>query len=300
MIRHGTSAEVLLCKQGPYNLLDQAFREGLALSDSTAASDMTPDSRPSGDAVPSAIQSVSAPDTALAYERAARTRAEAQVFGRDQILSVASHDLRGPLNAIHTWAHVLERKIGEADASIGRALAGIRAGVEQQVALIEKIIDAPRMATRHLAITRRPVSLRPLCEDAIANARLTQGAGEIRLEWSGEARAADADADRLWQAWWCILAYARELGVLAADNAASLAAIGAPSQERVLRVSNDQGNCVTALTTAAPALERAVLERNLALPRRVAEAHGGHCSIEPNEESGELTITMVLPIVGRG
>src|ERR1700748_2799859 len=107
--------------------------------------------------------------TVLARERAARVRAEAQVFGRDHVLSVASHDLRGPLNAIHTWAHVLERKLGDADPSLQRALAGIRAGVEQQVELIERIIDTPRMATRHLALHRADVAVKPLCEDVVAN-----------------------------------------------------------------------------------------------------------------------------------
>jgi signal transduction histidine kinase len=206
--------------------------------------------------------------------------------------------LRGPLNAIHTWAHVLERKLGETDASVGRALAGIRAGVEQQVSLIEKIIDAPRMATRHLAITRSPVALKAVCDDVIANARVTQQ-GAIALEWSGEARDAVVDAERLWQAWWWMLAYAHELVADAAEHAASLAAIGAPADVRVLRVSIEQGTCVSTLTTAAPPRERHEFEQGLALPRRVAEAHGGQCSVEPNDESGEVTITLVIGLTGR-
>src|SRR5580692_11077394 len=89
----------------PIIVVADAFTRVFALFDSTTASDMTPDSSSSA----SAPHSQEIPtEHAFAYERAARVRAEAQVFGRDQVLSVASHDLRGPLNAIHTWAHVLE------------------------------------------------------------------------------------------------------------------------------------------------------------------------------------------------
>lgn len=302
MIRHGTSANAQFCKRGPYNLRDNADARAPALAESTTASDMSSDSSSLTRHVTTGDRPEPANDSplsgeAFAHERAARVRAESQVFSRDQVLSTASHDLRGPLNAIHTWAHVLERKLGEADASVGRALAGIRAGVEQQVALIEKIIDAPRMATRHLAITRQPVALKPLCEDVVANARLTQGSGDIEIEWHGEAREGDVDGERIWQAWWCMLAYASELS--AAANEAT-AAPGARLRPRVLRMSSEQGNCVATLTTAAPTLERAVLEQHLALPRRVAEAHGGLCSIEAHEASHELTISMVIPLANRG
>jgi K+-sensing histidine kinase KdpD len=263
---------------------------------------MAPSGSPSIDAAPAARPSVAAAsvpagfDTPLAQERAARVRAEAQVFGRDHVLSVASHDLRGPLNAIHTWAHVLERKLGDADPSLHRALAGIRAGVEQQVELIERIIDAPRMATRHLALHRSDVALKPLCEDVVENARLTLGPGDITLEWSGEPAHANADHERLWQAWWCVLAFARQLEGEAAASAATLAGIGAASDVLHLRVSIEQGSCVTMLSTAAPALDRAAIEQGLALPRRVADAHGGQCTVEQNEEAGDLTIVYVFPL----
>jgi K+-sensing histidine kinase KdpD len=268
-----------------------------ALSDSMASS-----GSPAADPAATTRQSTAAGsaatgvDMTLALERAARVRAEAQVFGRDHILSVASHDLRGPLNAIHTWAHVLERKLGDADASLQRALAGIRAGVEQQVELIERIIDVPRMATRHLALHRDDVALKPLCEDMLANARITLGPGDITLEWNGEAVHANADRERLWQAWWCVLAFARQLEGEAASSAAALAGGGETSEVLHLRVSIEQGNCVTTLTTAAPALERAAIEQGLALPRRVADAHGGQCSVEQNEEASELTITYMFPL----
>jgi signal transduction histidine kinase len=48
-------------------------------------------------------------------ERTAHLCAEAALFMRDHVLSLVSHDLRGPLNAIHSWAYVLERKLDAND-----------------------------------------------------------------------------------------------------------------------------------------------------------------------------------------
>ena len=76
------------------------------------------------------------PAADLLRERAAHYAAEAALFLRDQALSTASHDLRSPLNAMHSWAYVLERQLAGADPNLQRALAGIRAGIDQQVALM--------------------------------------------------------------------------------------------------------------------------------------------------------------------
>ena len=77
-------------------------------------------------------------------ERTARLRAETALFMRDHVLSLVSHDLRGPLNAIHSWAYVLERKLDANDPNSQRAVTGIRNGVDQQVKLLETIVDATR------------------------------------------------------------------------------------------------------------------------------------------------------------
>ena len=79
---------------------------------------------------------------------------------RDHVLSLVSHDLRSPLNAIHSWAYVLDRKIDANDATAQRALEGIRNGVEQQVKLLESIVDTTRAETRALALNRAPFALR--------------------------------------------------------------------------------------------------------------------------------------------
>jgi signal transduction histidine kinase len=47
------------------------------------------------------------------------------------------HELRSALNAIQSWAHVLENELVDGGPAVKRAIAGIIAGVEQQVRIIE-------------------------------------------------------------------------------------------------------------------------------------------------------------------
>lgn len=61
----------------------------------------------------------------------------------EELLARIAHELRAPLNGIGTWAHVLETQLGEnADATVRRAIAGIKTGVQQQVRLIEELVAA--------------------------------------------------------------------------------------------------------------------------------------------------------------
>lgn len=104
-------------------------------------------------------------------ERTARLRAETALFMRDHVLSLVSHDLRGPLNAIHSWAYVLERKLDANDPNSQRAVTGIRNGVDQQVKLLETIVDATRAETRSLALALAPFPLHPLLDETVEEVR---------------------------------------------------------------------------------------------------------------------------------
>jgi CheY-like chemotaxis protein len=85
---------------------------------------------------------------------------------RDHFLAVVSHELRTPLASIQSWAHVLEHALGTrarqptpADPLISRALAGIGAGVERQVKLIDALIDATRVLSGRITLARAAFSL---------------------------------------------------------------------------------------------------------------------------------------------
>lgn len=52
-----------------------------------------------------------------------------------------AHDLRGPLNGILAWTQVLEDRLDDPPPDVSRALAGIRAGIRDQVRLIERLLE---------------------------------------------------------------------------------------------------------------------------------------------------------------
>ena len=73
-------------------------------------------------------------------------------------LAATAHQMRSSLNGIHTWAHLLEVRVGpSAEPSIRRALDGIHAGVRSQVSLIENLLEgrAVEPALRKLAMSKR-------------------------------------------------------------------------------------------------------------------------------------------------
>lgn len=250
------------------------------------------------------------PDSA-AYERTARRRAETALFMRDHVLSLVSHDLRGPLNAIHSWAYVLERKLDAADSAGQRALGGIRTGVEQQVKLLEEIVDTTRAETRTLALDHAPFALWPLVDETVGEVRTTLGAPRevpIEVDTQLSTDQLSGDRDRLAAALWLMLTFAVE-----ASAAASQVTLATAVDGTVWHTTVTFHPTPAAFDAAdAPHLLEAFARRQaqvpceagriawvLALCRRVAEAHGG--TFEQNdaaEPGGAATLALRVPLAG--
>jgi signal transduction histidine kinase len=228
-------------------------------------------------------------------ERTAHLRAETALFMRDHVLSLVSHDLRGPLNAIHSWAYVLERKLDASDPNAQRAVAGIRSGVDQQVRLLETIVDATRSETKSLALSYAPFPLHPLLDETVdevrANLARTRGV-EITLDSQLSTEQLNGDRERLAAALWVMLTFAVEAS--AEGAAITLATRAEPGlwHATVSYVTN-----LAALNDPAlPHLLEAFARKQAGEPReakriawvfalckRVAEAHGG--SFEQSDPS---------------
>lgn len=240
-------------------------------------------------------------------ERTARLCAETALFMRDHVLSRVSHDLRSPLNAIHSWAYVLERKIDNADAAAQRALGGIRTGVEQQVHLLESLVDKTRAETRKLRIDRAPVALGELIAQTVGDARASIGDARgvsFAVQDDTGAAALDADRERLAQALWLMLVFAAETSVQGASVAFSASATPTGVQFEVKWRATPQALTDEALEhvlepfARVQAGEPQEIGRHawvLALCQRVAEAHGGRFEAPAAPEGEEAT--MLLGVV---
>jgi signal transduction histidine kinase len=236
-------------------------------------------------------------------ERTAHLRAETALFMRDHVLSLVSHDLRGPLNAIHSWAYVLERKNDTADATAQRAIGGIRSGVEQQVKLLESIVDNTRAGTKSLALTRAPFAPRPLIDataDEVRGALATARAVTITIDSPLASETLNGDAERLAQTLWLMLTFAVEssardaIVILASRTDATTwhasvaftptpAALDDPSSPHLLEAF--------ARRQAQEPREAGRIAWVLALCKRIAEAHGGQ--FEQTDQALSLRIPLV-------
>ncbi|AJY09582.1 HAMP domain-containing histidine kinase [Burkholderia dolosa] len=247
------------------------------------------------------------PTTDLLRERAAHYAAQAALFLRDQALSTASHDLRSPLNAMQSWAYVLERQLAGADPNLQRALAGIRTGIEQQVTLIDGVLDAPREESRTPAIVRQPFALRAVLDDTVALVRFALAdARHVAIDAAlpdGDP-VLSADRERVAQALWTMLTTAVEASAAGSRVTLACTRDGA-------RIVARATCCVQAAALADPTLPHAfesfarremLRERDakrvawtLALCQRVAIAHGGTFVHDAFTDGATVALTLALP-----
>nr|WP_284506567.1 HAMP domain-containing sensor histidine kinase [Caballeronia sp. GAWG1-5s-s] len=275
-------------------------RARVTFDDDAASRSFTILALPSAGAVTVVVSPSADASQDVAPGRIAHLRAEAALFMRDHVLSIVSHDLRGPLNAIHSWGYVLERKVDAKDPAAQRALTGIRSGVEQQVKLIEQSVDTTRAETRAVALSLAPVAVRPLLDKSVTLARASiarsRGIG-FAVESSLAEEQVEGDAERLTQMLWLMLTFAAEASARDASVQVSSVMEGGMWRTDVRFTTSAQ-----ALTDASSphALEafarRQALEPReagriawgLALCKRVAEAHGGgfeHANIVDGQEA---------------
>ncbi|WP_246174213.1 sensor histidine kinase [Paraburkholderia hayleyella] len=239
--------------------------------------------------------------------------AEAALFMREHMLSVVSHDLRGPLNAIHSWAYVLERKIASADPGVQRALDGIRHGVEQQLKLLETRVDGPRAQIGARLLRRQPVALQALFDEIVtevheALARERQVVLEVAALPPGTLAQVDGDPGQIANALWLMLVFAVESSVSATRVSLS-ASVDAPAQAWCVTVEFQA--LPAALTDPAlPHLLEAYARQQaqepldagqaawvLTLCRRVAQAHDGRFEQQAAVAPGQAaTLRLWLPL----
>jgi signal transduction histidine kinase len=231
-------------------------------------------------------------------ERSARLRAETALFMRDHVLSLVSHDLRGPLNAIHSWAYVLERKLDANDPNSQRAITGIRSGVDQQVKLLETIVDTTRAETKALVLAYAPFPLHPLLDETIEEVRsgLARSRGvELRLDSQLATEQLNGDRERLTAALWLMLTFAVEASTRGAEVVlATRADTGAWHASVAYEPSQALNDAALPHMLEAFARRQAGEPREakriawvFALCKRVAEAHGGSFEQGDAVEAGE-------------
>lgn len=139
----------------------------------------------------------------LRDEQAAHARSRSAVVGRDQLLALVSHELRGPLTAIALNANSLLQASPTALTSREtRQLAeDMKAACSQMVHLVGDLLNLPSMDAGRLEVTPRQTDPCQVLRDAVAvNTPMIQTASmSLQVEYPTEPMVAWIDEPRLLQ-----------------------------------------------------------------------------------------------------
>ena len=138
--------------------------------------------------------------TLLEQERRLREAAEAANHAKDEFLSVISHELRSPLNAILGWNRILALKRRE-DPEVASITPRIEQSAKAQLKMVNDLLDLGRVTTGKLKIEPRQIQLASPASIALDLARPAAAARgiEIVADFAAEAGHVRADPDRLQQ-----------------------------------------------------------------------------------------------------
>lgn len=137
----------------------------------------------------------------LARERRSREAAEAANRSKDEFLSVISHELRSPLNAILGWSRILALKCRD-DPDVAAITPRIEQSARAQLKMVNDLLDLGRVSTGKLTVEPRAMQLARVARLAIDGARPAAAAKgiEIAADFAPGAGELYADPDRLQQA----------------------------------------------------------------------------------------------------
>jgi signal transduction histidine kinase len=112
---------------------------------------------------------------------------------RDNFLSVASHELRNPLNSIHLRLNILKREINTltgADEArrFGEHVDKAAAQVTRMVHLLDRLLDISRIASGRMRLEPREYDIAAQIEQVVERFAEQAAPGQIRVAAAGPVR----------------------------------------------------------------------------------------------------------------
>ena len=256
-------------------------------------------------------QAEAARDRAMMQAQHARAEAEAASVSKDQFLSIISHELRSPINAILGWSNMLTKTDEPEPEILRKALPSIHRSAQTQSRIINDLLEVSRIVQGKLSLKPMPVNLTDLLASVVETTQPAAESAEVEmvtdLEGSGDYFL--LDADRLHQVFGNALSNAIKFTPAGGRIRVSLAyeaqADGTNRQARVLVEDNGAGIPADFLpyiferfrqANNANTRERGGLGLGLAIVKSFVEAHGGTVEIDSPGEGEGATLTVLLPL----
>jgi signal transduction histidine kinase len=108
-------------------------------------------------------------DVVAGAERSGRERSEALARTMDHFVTAVSHELRSPLNAIVSWAELLQFVADP--AHVARAGEAIRRNGRQLSRMVDDLLDSGAVVTGKLSVNLKPFDLGPMVAIVVEDMR---------------------------------------------------------------------------------------------------------------------------------
>ena len=227
--------------------------------------------------------------------RLSEAAAKQATQARDDILGIVAHDLRNPLAAIASLAHVLRAKGPEAEVGDEIVVAANRMN-----RLIGDLLDVTRIEAGHLSLKQERLPSAEIVTDALeGQTPLASSASlELRLEVAPELPDISADRDRLLQVFENLIGNA--IKFTKPGGRITLGATARAGEVTFAVSDSGRGIASTHLPHVfdrfwqAPGTERRGMGFGLAIVKGVVEAHGGRVWVQSSPGQGS-TFFFTIP-----
>jgi len=241
---------------------------------------------------------------ALAREREARGEAERANRSKDEFITLISHELRSPLNAILGWTRILRR--GRRDEQIyDRGHEVIERSARMQSQLIDDLMDTARAITGKLKLEVRPTDVAEAIEKAEEVVRPAAEAKGISINERLDRNVGQitGDPDRLQQVVWNLLSNAVKF-----TGEGGRVEVSLERKDPYVQITvRDTGQGIKPeflpyvfdryqQAETSGCRRSAGLGLGLSLTRQLVEMHGGSVEAESEGEGKGATFTVRLPV----
>jgi signal transduction histidine kinase len=230
---------------------------------------------------------------------------EAANRAKDEFLAMLGHELRNPLGAIGSAAHLLDR-VGMPDPRAGRPLEVILRQVDHLSRLVDDLLDVSRVTMGKVVLDCRPLDVAQTVGRCVALMRSAQKMERHTVHVSTEPVWANADEMRVEQIAGNLLMNALKYTPAGGEVDVSVRAEGGHA---VIRVKDNGIGLSPSLlprvfepfVQGEREMERAQggLGIGLTLVRRLADLHGGTVQAASDGPGRGSTFTVRLPAIAR-
>jgi two-component system, chemotaxis family, CheB/CheR fusion protein len=239
----------------------------------------------------------------LAQEQSARTEAERANRSKDEFLSIVSHELRNPLNAMLGWAQLLRKRKLNEDA-VKKGLEAIEHSAKVQTKLIADLLDVSRITSGRLPLDLRLIELASVIEEAMEVVRVSAEAKNIQVEsrLDHSTRKLSVDSTRIQQVVWNLLSNAIKF---TPEGGRIEVTLKYDAQAEIQVIDTGRGISADFLPYVFDRFSQADSSKTrvntglglgLSIVRHLVELHGGTVHAESQGEEQGATFTVRLPL----